>query len=116
MKREKMQELYHEILDKIIIYLYQIKDKFNEQSEIDYYSFIEQDLEKLLHIKNYSIIEISIFDKVRKCYMVIIKYLEDVEFKNKDNNYKIIIESLYHNFKYIMESILFMIENIFLDA
>ena len=40
MKREKMQELYHEILDKIIIYLYQIKDKFNEQSEIDYYSFI----------------------------------------------------------------------------
>ena len=114
MKREKMQELFNEILDNIIIYLYKIKDNFNIELELQFYSHIEEDLERLLQFKNYSILDILLYEKVEKCYMVIIKYSEDTNFTNKCQNYQIIIESLYQNFRYIEESILFMVESIFL--
>lgn len=115
MKREKIEELYNEILEKTIIYLFKIKDEFNKDLERYYYSFIEQDVEKLLELKNYSVFNIEIYEKIRKCYLVILNYKEDQFYANKDSKYRIIIDSLYHNFKYVMESILFMIENTFLD-
>lgn len=115
MTREQIEELYSEILEKTIVYLFKIKDVFNKDLERYYYSFIEQDVEKLLDLQNYSVFNIEIYEKIRKCYLVIIKYREDQNYINKDAKYKTIVESLYHNFKYVMESILFMIENTFLD-
>jgi hypothetical protein len=115
MKREHIEELYSEILERTIIYLFKIKDVFNKDLERFYYSFIEQDVEKLLELQNYSIFNVEIYEKIRKCYFVIIKYKEDQFYSNKEAKYKTIVESLYHNFKYVMESILFMIENTFLD-
>jgi len=115
MKRIQIEELYDNVLEKTIIYLFKIKDIFNTELEKEYYSFIEQDVEKLLDIQNYSIFNIHIYDKIRKCFKVIVKYRQCENFINKDTKYKIIVESLYHNFKYVMESIVFLIENTFLE-
>ncbi len=115
MKRNEIETLYHEILEKTIIYLFEIKDTFNKQLEKEYFSHIEQDVEKLLEIQNYAIFNIDIYEKIRKCYIVIINYRKDINYISKDAIYKSILESLYQNFKYVMESILFLIENTFLD-
>jgi hypothetical protein len=112
MKKEDLIESTNQILENIIVFLFKIKIDFNEEIKSEYISFIEQDMEKLLQFNNYGIIDLNIFQKIKQCYLVVLKYKEDSDFFEKNKKYKIIIEELCQNFRYILEGILFMIENI----
>ncbi len=112
MKKEDLIDSTNQILDNVIIFLLKIKIEFNEEIKSEYILFIEQDMEKLLHFNNYGIIDLNIFQKIKQCYLVVLKYKEESDYLNKNEKYKIIIEELCQNFRYILEGILFMIENI----
>jgi len=104
----------NDILSSIVDYLQRISINQNTELEKEYYTYIEQDAEKLLEINNMGIINIEIFEKVRKVFKMLILFIEDGHIKSKLSFFSHVINDLYYIFKYVYEMILFMIENEFL--
>lgn len=113
--KQVLEEKCNQTLDRLVVYLVKIKNTFDKDLETEYDAFIEEDIERLLLIKNNCILNVEIFEKIRKCFYVLANYKEAKDFTEKDAGYRRIIDSLLIYFKYIMESILFLIENNFLD-
>lgn len=107
-------ERYNEILKLILNYLQRISINQNSELEKEYYTYIEQDAEKLLEINNLGIVNSEIFDKVKNLFKMLIMFIEDGHTKSKLSYFNHIITDLYYIFKYVYEMILFMIENEFL--
>ncbi len=122
-KHDKIKEVLFIVEKYITGNIRNLKYKQNVDVEIEsqhYYSFIEQEVEVLLDINNYCIIDIEVFEKVKVIFKLLINCVEE-ESGNKitgcngnKNKVWFIINDLYYIFKYIYESILFMIENEFL--
>jgi hypothetical protein len=113
--RHNLEIQYSEILNQILNYLQRITINQNSELEKEYYSFIEQDCEKLLEIGNNAIYNIQIFEKIKIVFKILVEFLEDKELKSSLSSFRHIINDLYYNFKYIYECILFQIENEFLS-
>jgi hypothetical protein len=110
--RIEKEKRYNEILDSISNYLLKFKNSQNfnnPEMEKEYSSFIEQDVEKLMELNNSGIINIDLFEKIKITFKNIILLLEGED--NKKSGLSHIIYDLYINFKYVIENILFMIEN-----
>ena len=112
MNKENLIDSTNQILENVIVFLLKIKIGFEDKIQSEYFSFIEQDVEKLLQFNNYGIIDVNIFNKIKQCYLVILKYKEEPDFEKRNDKYKIFVEELAQNFRYILEGILFLIENI----
>ena len=105
MKKEELIESTNQILENIIVFLLKMKIGYNQEIQNEYFSFIEQDVEKLLQLNNYGLFDLNIFNKVRQCYLVILKYKEDPEFVNRSDKYRFIVKDLDQNFRYVLEGI-----------
>jgi len=112
--REIMITRYTEIINKIHNYIQRLSINQNQEMEKEYFSFIEQDAEKLLDFNNYAILNIELFEKIKIVFKMLATFLEDDQLKSKLSDFNHIIIDLYFIFKYVYENILFMIENEFL--
>ena len=108
------EKRFEEILSNISNYLQRISINQNAELEKEYYTFIEQDAEKLLNLNNYGIINLELFERIKIIFKMLIEYLEDEKQRQKMSYFIHIINDLYFIFKYVFENIIFMIENEFL--
>jgi hypothetical protein len=104
---------YNDILDRIIDYLSKFRTTNHSDLEAEYFRYIEQDSEKLLNFMNDGIIDLPLYEKVRKVFIILINMTKEYGKENMIIN--IVLNDLYYNLKYVYESILFIIENEFLQ-
>jgi hypothetical protein len=105
-------ERYNNILNKINDYLNKFKSANESELECEYFSHIEQDSEKIIDLINDGIIDILVYEKVREIFIKLINLIRVNMVHKKTSN--VILNDLYFIFKYVYESILFLIENEFL--
>jgi hypothetical protein len=103
---------YNNILDRIIDYLSKFRYSNHFDLEAEYFRYIEQDSEKLLDLMNDGIIDLPLYEKVRKVFLILINMTK--EYGKEKVMINIVLNDLYYNLKYVYESILFIIENEFL--
>lgn len=113
-QREIALKSYIKILVSIEEFLNKVKLNTNFDIVGDYYSFIEQDSEKILNLCNLGIFSIEIFTKIKVVFKKLIEIKDDANFTEQSNYLKVIVNDLYYNIKFIYENILFQIENEFL--
>jgi hypothetical protein len=102
-------ERYNEILNKIHDFLKRFESTNQSDLEADYFKYIEQDSEKLLDFINDGIIDINLYEMVRKIFIMLINMNKESIKEKKLIN--VILHDLYTTFKYVYENILFLIEN-----
>jgi hypothetical protein len=103
---------YNSILNNISKYLDKFKSINESVLEAEYFRDIEQDTEKLLDLINDGIIDIEIYEKVREIFIKLINLTKENGKEKKVIN--VILVDIYYIFKYVYESILFLIENEYL--
>lgn len=97
---------YKAILDETNVFLTKLPNLKNPEK--DYSRKIQQDVQSLLEIINYGILDVQLYNQVNQIYSKI------VSLKQIKTTAPPFLNELYDNFRYIMEGILLIIENEFL--
>lgn len=98
---------YKEIIQEVKVFLDKLPEMKN--SETEYFKSIKQDAEYLHDFINYAIFDIELYKAIKDIYKQIIILLN-----KKHQPCSAILGELYYTFRYLMESIMFLIENEYL--
>lgn len=105
---------YDNILNLINKFLNESQNSSFGSIKAKYFQGIEQEAEKLINVINDGVVNVEIFEKIGKIYRILIVIVQDDETLFKLDEVAFIFKDLFFIFKFLVENIVFTIEQEFL--